>query len=219
MKNFFYNDEKTKTPKVQKEQIKPVISTVHATSLLTHEDTEISSVSTGTAGKKEEYTKHLDDVMEKRNVPGPDYFEFKKALEDMKSSPLDEKTKFTSIFVGFHAMGITKEKLIDTAKVYIDAFGDVKNSFDKDCQDVIDGKIKNEEQNAINLEEENKKIDLQMIELNNKKLANTENAKKTREANSNRTNQLNSQKSDFESVYKEKVDEINRNIELINLYL
>ena len=180
---------------------------------------EPTNILTGTAGKKEEYVKYFDDIIEKNNIPGPDYFEFAKALEKKKNDPMDEKTKFGSIFAGFDAMGVTKEKLVETAKVYITIVDNEKTKFDQSCQDAVNGKIKNEEQKAIKLEEENKNIEQQMVELTAKKIANIEEAKKIREANSNRVNQLTAQKADFDSAYLEKSTKINHDIELINLYL
>jgi hypothetical protein len=66
----------------------------------------------------EKFIKHFDELFEKANLPGPDYFEFSKMVSAMEELP--DNVKFKSSFIGLKVSGLTKEKLITTAQTYID---------------------------------------------------------------------------------------------------
>src|ERR1035437_1838833 len=65
-----------------------------------------------------EIVDYFNKVFVENNIPGPDYQEFKNALEKMKSQPLDEATKIKTLWISFEAWGLTPQKLIDTAGHY-----------------------------------------------------------------------------------------------------
>ena len=234
---IFWNDpEKNKKLDIKKE--KKVVQSVQPTqtteqkhyvagSLLSttpHISTTNTVTSTSTtasvdSGKKEQYIEHLKKVMKDANIPGPDYYEFELALESMKSLPIDEKTKFITIFAGFQVQGVTKDKLVETANHYIDIISGVKEGFEKDVENAFNTDVKAEEDQITQIESQNQEIDKQMIELTNKKLANQESIKTLKESITHHTNQINGQKSDFDIAYNEQVSDINKNIELINTHL
>ena len=57
-------------------------------------------------------------TIEKNNLPGFDYFEFKRAVAQLATMNLDEATAHKSAFATAATLGITKEKLIETAAYY-----------------------------------------------------------------------------------------------------
>jgi chromosome segregation ATPase len=60
----------------------------------------------------------LVQAIEKNNLPGFDYLEFKRAIFQLKNMNLDESTAHKSAFATAATLGITKEKLIETAGYY-----------------------------------------------------------------------------------------------------
>lgn len=60
----------------------------------------------------------LTNALEKSNLPGFDYIEFKQALAALNKMDMDEPTAFKSAFAAAATMGLTKQKLIDTANHY-----------------------------------------------------------------------------------------------------
>jgi chromosome segregation ATPase len=60
----------------------------------------------------------LVQAIEKNNLPGFDYFEFKRAVAALKEAGQDEATAYKSAFTTAATLGITKEKLIETASYY-----------------------------------------------------------------------------------------------------
>lgn len=60
----------------------------------------------------------IAQAIEKNNLPGFDYFEFKRAVAQLSTMNLDEATAHKSAFATAATLGITKEKLIETAGYY-----------------------------------------------------------------------------------------------------
>jgi len=60
----------------------------------------------------------IAQAIEKNNLPGFDYFEFKRAVAQLATMNLDEATAHKSAFATAATLGITKEKLIETAGYY-----------------------------------------------------------------------------------------------------
>ncbi|HNG89366.1 MAG TPA: hypothetical protein PK858_04155, partial [Saprospiraceae bacterium] len=60
----------------------------------------------------------LTKALEKNNLPGFDYFEFKRAVATLLEMKIDEDTAFKSAFATAATVGLTKEKLLDTAGYY-----------------------------------------------------------------------------------------------------
>lgn len=75
-----------------------------------------------------EFDQYLNKIMEDANLPGPDYYEFSKALASLKSAPLTDEQKYVTIFAGFQAQGVTPKALVDAAQKYIAILGQKKSS-------------------------------------------------------------------------------------------
>jgi len=66
----------------------------------------------------EKFEKYFDNLFEKANFPGPDYFEFYKTMETLEVHIPDEKSRVSATFASLAIQGLTKQNLIDTAKKY-----------------------------------------------------------------------------------------------------
>jgi chromosome segregation ATPase len=72
----------------------------------------------------------ITNALEKANLPGFDYIEYRQAVDSLKKMNLDEATAFKSAFATAATMGLTKEKLVDTAKHYLSILQKEKEQFD-----------------------------------------------------------------------------------------
>jgi hypothetical protein len=61
---------------------------------------------------------YFNNLFEKSNLPGPDYFEFYKMMETLEPHIADYKARLAATFASLSIQGLTKEKLIDTAIKY-----------------------------------------------------------------------------------------------------
>lgn len=73
----------------------------------------------------------LTQAIEKNNLPGFDYFEFKRAVVNLIEMKIDEVTAQKSAFTTAATLGLTKEKLIETAGYYRTLIEKEKEHFSK----------------------------------------------------------------------------------------
>lgn len=64
------------------------------------------------------FEKYFDNLFEKANLPGPDYFEFYKTMEMLEAHIADEKARLSATFASLAIQGLTKKNLVETANKY-----------------------------------------------------------------------------------------------------
>lgn len=86
----------------------------------------------------------LLQAIEKNNLDGFDYLEYKKALKALEKMPMDEATKFRSAFATASTMGVTLDKLLETTKFYIGVLDkendEFVNAFKNQFNDKVSGR-------------------------------------------------------------------------------
>ena len=88
-------------------------------------------VNNGTGAVNEKFMEVLFGALEKANLPGFDYLEFKQALGQLATMPMDEGTRYKSAYAMAQTMGVTAEKLINTALHYLDVLKQEEGKFIK----------------------------------------------------------------------------------------
>lgn len=106
-------------------------------------------------GLDEKSVEFISKAIEKSNLPGFDYVEFKQALSNIAKMNIEEPTAFKSAFATAMTMGLTKEKLLETATHYKTIVSKEKNQFDIASEKQKDLKIGD---NLKLVDEMNKKI-------------------------------------------------------------
>jgi len=89
----------------------------------------------------QKFNQHFDELFDKANLPGPDYFEFSKMCQAMNT--LTEEIKFPAAFGGLQVQGLTKAKLLESANHYIAIIDEDASKFNS----AIDQKILADVQN------------------------------------------------------------------------
>lgn len=105
----------------------------------------------------------LHNAMDKANLPGEDYYELTKAVEAMKDIPLNEEDKLKTALAALSTKGLTKGKVIDSAKYYLEVLENEKRKFYAAFENKIKGSI-NADKKRINqlkntIQEKNNKIE------------------------------------------------------------
>lgn len=77
------------------------------------------ALTASTGNVSEKFTDILLESMERNNQEGFDYIEYKRSLQTLEKMPMDEKTRYFSAFAAAQSMGISQQKLIDSAKFYL----------------------------------------------------------------------------------------------------
>jgi hypothetical protein len=73
----------------------------------------------------------LSAALEKNNQPGFDYLEFRQALVNLAKMPMDESTRFQSAYAMAQTMGVTKQKLLESAQFYLQILGAEQAKFNE----------------------------------------------------------------------------------------
>ena len=72
----------------------------------------------------------LFKAMEKNNIDGFDYLEYKQSLNSLKKMPMDEATRYQSAFAMAQTMGANPQMLATTAQHYIDVLRKEEEAFE-----------------------------------------------------------------------------------------
>lgn len=161
----------------------------------------------------------LFKAMEANNLEGLDYLEFKQSLQSLSKMPMDEETQFKSAFAMASSMGVTPDKLITTAKHYIDVLTKEEQKFETALQQQIDGRIGQQKQELAAMDksikeksEQIKKLTQQITEIQQK-------AEKTRTAMNQASEKINVTKSNFVASYNQVRGQIEKDISKMKQYL
>ncbi len=95
--------------------------------------------------------KLLQEV-EKNNMEGFDYFEFKKSLKALEQMPMDEATKYRSAFATASTMGVTLDKLLSSAKFYVGILDGENKKFTTVFESQISDNVDGKEEEIVQLE-------------------------------------------------------------------
>jgi len=95
----------------------------------------------------DKFSKHFEELFDKANLPGPDYYEFWKMMETLEAAVPDEKTRMAAVYATLKIQGLTKEHLLDSAGKY----QQVLNSDKLEFQNAVNVKVLNEVEGRKNL--------------------------------------------------------------------
>lgn len=94
----------------------------------------------------------LLSAIEKNNLEGFDYLEYKKSLKALEKMPMDEATKYRSAFATASTMGVTLEKLLNTVRFYIGVLDKENEQFVGTFKNQFTDKVANKEKEITQFE-------------------------------------------------------------------
>ncbi|MCF6366218.1 MAG: hypothetical protein L3J35_08455 [Bacteroidales bacterium] len=109
----------------------------------------------------------LHNAMDKANLPGEDYYELTKAVEAMKDISLSEDDKLKTALAALSTKGLTKGKVIDSARYYLEVLENEKRKFYTAFENKIKGSINADKKRITKLNEAIKEKSNSIIELKN----------------------------------------------------
>ncbi len=158
-------------------------------------------------------------AMDKNNLEGFDYLEFKQSLQSLSKMEMDEATQFKSAFAMAQTMGADAQALKKTANHYLKVLADEEHKFEEALANQREKQILGKEQNFKTLSKKIAEKNAQIQKMNEEIL----NAKKKMSALEEELAQtkikVESTKSDFQVTYQTLVDQIQSDIQKMNQYL
>ncbi|MHA7058708.1 hypothetical protein ACWGOQ_0015895 [Aquimarina sp. M1] len=94
----------------------------------------------------------LLQAIEKNNLDGFDYLEYKKSLKALEKMPMDEATKYRSAFATAATMGVTLDKLLQTTNFYIGVLDKENEQFLGAFKNQFDSKVSGREREIAQFE-------------------------------------------------------------------
>lgn len=128
------------------------------------------SVSVVTAATKavvdEKARQTLLEALEANRLDSYDYLKFRTSLQELASDIPDERLRYKTVFATAKAMGVTKDKLIQTANHYVLALDEELKKFNEAVGEQIEGRIIAAENKVSALEADLKSKDEEIKKIN-----------------------------------------------------
>lgn len=175
----------------------------------------------GTAQVDKKFVEHFVELLEKANLPGPDYFEYKQALKSMEGLGLPEDKQFQAAWASFKAMGGVKDMAVLTTSAgqYLGILDKDRTAFLKDVEKAISDRVGALQQEHKKLEESNIAINQQLTDLQKKIDENKNRLGQIAGEITEQSAKINVNKESFELTYNSFVDQIKSDLEQINKHL
>jgi chromosome segregation ATPase len=174
----------------------------------------------GEPGKvNSKFMETLIAAMERENLEGIDYMEFKNSLKSLANMPMDEKTRYQSALAMASAMGANLPHLFETANHYLNILKQEEIKFEQALnnqkEERIGQRVKEREalQNAINEKAEMVKKLTQEMEAHRQQIDKLQ--KEVAEA----SQRMESTKNDFIASYNSLVSQIQLDVDNMKKYL
>ena len=170
-------------------------------------------------GLDEKSADFLTKALEKNNLPGFDYIEFKQSLGALMAMDMEESVAFKSAFATASTVGLTKEKLVKTAEHYKNIINSEKKKFDAALEKNMNQRVKSKQEDVAKrkkqVAEYRKKIEelQQKIEEHERVIASADSEIQAA------TEKIEETRDNFEFALKSIVNQIDKDIENIKAYL
>lgn len=92
----------------------------------------------------------LINALEKNNIDGFDYIEYKQSLGALAAYDMDEAMAFKSAFATASVLGLSKDKLLKTAQFYLQVLAKEKSQFNQAVQGQVQRQVAGKKQQAEN---------------------------------------------------------------------
>ncbi len=216
---FIVDDGKSEKKTVEQSTKSPVKKTAPTAQGTAPSNTNVQPVAAGKGKVTEKFTQILLGALEKNNIDGFDYLEFKQSLQSLKKMSMDDQTRYQSAYAMAQTMGASPKYLIETAQHYIKALQTEEQKFGQALANQkskqIDGKqdgIKKMEmsirQKAEQIQKLSKEIETHQKDMEAMKSQISTSAVKVQQT-----------KNDFEASYKMVINQILVDVENMKKYL
>lgn len=170
-------------------------------------------------GLDERSLEFLANAIEKNNLPGFDYYEFKRAVVALIQMKLDEPTAHKSAFTTAATVGLTKEKLIETATYYKNIVEKEKEQFDKALENQNSTKITARQEEVKRLRDQVERHKTEMARLQDEIAGYLSQIDQAEAATKLEAEKLAKAKSAFEKTHRSVVVQIDKDIENMHKHL
>lgn len=161
----------------------------------------------------------LINALEKNNIDGFDYIEYKQSLGALAALDIDEATSFKSAYATATTMGLTKEKLLKTAQFYLQVLNKEKSQFNQAVQAQVERQVSGKTQQSENYHKSIEHKKAQIDKLKAEILEHQEAIMRLGDEIQDAKGKIGQTKQNFEMTYDIIEQEIRTDIDKIQVYL
>ena len=167
----------------------------------------------------EKFMEVLFGALEKANLPGFDYLEFKQALTQLSTMPMDEATRYKSAYAMAQTMGVKAENLINTALHYLDVLKQEEGKFNQTADAQRLNQIDGRNATIKSLGDIIQQKEVQIKKLTDEIEAHKQQFQQTQLEMSQAESKMNQTKSDFTAAQNAIINQIQMDITNMKNYL
>src|SRR5207237_9531032 len=131
--------------------------------------------SSGPAPHSSKFAQYFHDLLEKANLPRPDYFSFMDALQQMSGLNIPEDAKYQAALATLKAIGLTDPKnLLSSAQQYLQILEEDRTEFVRKADDKSSGETTKLQSEIQQLDAENEAAKQQIESLQKQIMDNTQ---------------------------------------------
>lgn len=161
----------------------------------------------------------LTNALEKSNLPGFDYIEFKQSVDALTELGMDEPTAFKSAFTTATTIGLTKDKLITTAKHYREVLSREKQQFEIACENQIEQKVNSKKKEVEKLKNQIEDYKSKIRQLEEQITKSQDTIDHADENIQSALERIKSTQSDFDNTFQSVVNQLDKDLTGIETYL
>ncbi|MTB49331.1 hypothetical protein [Lewinella sp. W8] len=223
LKSLFIVEEPEKGKKntTQSPKTAPAGNTAKTPAKAPASDSTPPTATTGpvTGAINDRFVKVLMEAMETANLPGFDYLEYKKALQNLKKMNFTDGVRFQTAYAAAQGMGVTPQQLTDSAQHYLNILKKEEQKFQKALQGQKSQQIKDKEAQLTQLDQQIAGQEAKIKELKAQIEKTRKEQQKLQQTISKSTQKLATTQADFETTYSTITAGITKDIELMKEYL
>ena len=176
-------------------------------------------VEVGEGQVTEKFMNILLGALEKNNIDGFDYLEFKQSLQSLSKMPMDEATRFKSALATAQTMEATPQKLVDTAQFYMNVLKKEEQKFQTALKNQRSKQIGNREQSIQQLSAMIQKKSEQIKQMTQEIEEHQKQMEKMRTEIASSTVKVGNTKANFDATYNVLAGKIQQDVANIKKYL
>jgi len=170
-------------------------------------------------GLDEKSLSYLLKALEKNNLPGFDYIEFKQSLHNLQAMDVTDEMAYKSAFATASTVGVTKEKLLKTAEHYKQVLSKEKKQFDEALGKKMQERVQSKQAEVEKLKKQVEEYQAKIQELEQRIAKAQSTIDHADEHIQAARSKIESTAESFKITHQSVLNQINQDIESINLYL
>lgn len=180
---------------------------------------QVTSVSTGPGKIQDKFLDVLFNALGASNQEGFDYMEYKDFLKSLANVPMDDSTRYKSAFATAQTMGATKDKIISSARHYIDILGNEQRKFQDALKGQREKNLTGKQEEIKGLEQTIKSKEAEIERLKGELQSHRQQIVTLEQEINTASDKLAQTASDFEATYQALLGQIQQDVKNIESHL